>query len=136
MPRLAFTGHGVILGFKAGTTTQHFEIAWAPSLTGTFRVVGRPDIVVYNDTVENYEFVTVDGAWRLVATSNTLDQPFLFTLGPGDPATPSTWLHWSAGQQLVGAERGIQQWRRGFERRRTSTPTRPSSVSVRAARTT
>ena len=27
---LAFTGHGVILGFKAGTTTQHFEIAWAP----------------------------------------------------------------------------------------------------------
>ena len=97
---LAFTGHGVILGFKAGTTTQHFEIAWAPTLTGTFHVVGRPDIVVYNDTVENYEFLTVDGAWRLVATSNTLDQPFLFTLGPGDPSTPSTWLHWSVGQQL------------------------------------
>jgi hypothetical protein len=97
---LAFTGHGVILGFKAGTTTQHFEIAWAPSLTGTFRVVGRPDIVVYDDTVENYEFLTVDGGWHLVATSNTLDQPFLFTLGPGDPATPSTWLHWSDGQQL------------------------------------
>ena len=97
---LAFTGHGVILGFKAGTTTQHFEIAWAPSLAGTFRVVGQPDIVVYNDTVENYEFLTVDGSWHLVATSNTLDQPFLFTLGPGDPTTPSTWLHWSAGQQL------------------------------------
>src|ERR1700734_3992423 len=29
---LAFTGHGVILGFKAGTTTQHFEVAWAPPL--------------------------------------------------------------------------------------------------------
>ena len=97
---LAFTGHGVILGFKAGTTTQHFEIAWAPTLTGTFHLVGRPDIVVYNDTVENYEFLTVDGAWHLVATSNTLDQPFLFTLGAGDPATPSTWLHWSAGQEL------------------------------------
>jgi hypothetical protein len=97
---LAFTGHGVILGFKAGTTTQHFEIAWAPTLTGTFHLVGRPDIVVYNDTVENYEFLTVDGAWHLVATSNTLDQPFLFALGAGDPATPSTWLHWSAGQQL------------------------------------
>ena len=97
---LAFTGHGVILGFKAGTTTQHFEIAWAPSLSGTFRLVGQPDIVVYNDTVENYEFLTVDGAWHLVATSNTLDQPFLFTLGPGDPTTPSTWLRWSAGQQL------------------------------------
>jgi hypothetical protein len=98
---LAFTGHGVILGFKAGTTMQHFEIAWAPTLTGTFHIVGRPDIVVYNDTVENYEFLTVDGAWHLVATSNTLDQPFLFTLGAGDPTTPSTWLHWSAGQQLA-----------------------------------
>ena len=98
---LAFTGHGVVLGFKAGTTTQHFEIAWAPTLSGTFHLVGRPDIVVYDDTVENYEFVTVDGSWHLVATSNTLDQPFLFTLGPGDPATPSTWLHWSAGQPLT-----------------------------------
>ena len=97
---LAFTGHGVILGFKAGTSTQHFEIAWAPSLTGTFRVVGQPDIAVYGDTIENYEFLTVGGAWHLVATSNTLDQPFLFTLGAGDPKTPSTWLHWSAGQQL------------------------------------
>lgn len=97
---LAFTAHGVILGFKAGTTTQHFEIAWAPSLSGTFHLVGQPDIMVYDDTVENYEFLTVDGAWHLVATSNTLDQPFIFTLGPGDPATPSTWLHWSAGHQL------------------------------------
>jgi hypothetical protein len=97
---LAFTGHGVILGFKAGTTTQHFEIAWAPTLSGTFRLVGRPDIVVYGDTVENYEFLTVDGGWHLVATSNTLDQPFIFALGPGDPATPSTWLHWTGGREL------------------------------------
>lgn len=97
---LAFTGHGVILGFKAGTTAQHFEIAWAPSLSGSFHLVGQPDIVVYNDTVENYEFVTVDGVWHLVATSNTLDQPFIFTLGPGDPATPSSWLRWSPGREL------------------------------------
>jgi hypothetical protein len=98
---LAFTGNGVILGFKAGTTTQHFEIAWAPSLSGTFHLVGRPDIVLYDDTVENYEFVTVDGTWRLVATSNTLDQPFIFALGPGDPTSPPTWLHWSEGQELL-----------------------------------
>jgi hypothetical protein len=98
---LAFTGHGVILGFKAGTTTQHFEIAWSPTLTGTFHVVGRPDITIYNDTVENYEFLTVHGAWTLVATSNTLDQPFIFSLGPGDPATPATWLHWSTGRELA-----------------------------------
>ena len=98
---LAFTGHGVILGFKAGTASQHFEIAWAPSLQGRFRLVGRPDIVLYGDTVENYEFLTVDGAWHLIATSNTLDQPFIFALGPGDPSVPSTWLQWSPGRQLA-----------------------------------
>jgi hypothetical protein len=98
---LAFTGNGVILGFKAGTTSQHFEIAWASSLGQTFRLVGRPDIVLYGDTVENYEFLTIGGVWQLVATSNTLDQPFIFTLGAGDPANPDTWLHWSAGRELM-----------------------------------
>jgi hypothetical protein len=100
---LAFTGHGVILGFKAGTTAQHqhFEVAWAPALTKPFHVVGRPDIVVYGDTIENYEFLTVDGSWRLVATSNILDQPYLFSLGTGDPSVPTTWLHWSAGSPLT-----------------------------------
>jgi hypothetical protein len=98
---LAFTGNGVILGFKAGTTSQYFEIAWAPSLSSPFRLIGRPDIVLYNDTVENYEFLTVDGAWHLVATSNTLDQPFIFTLGAGDPSAPATWLQWSGGTQLM-----------------------------------
>jgi hypothetical protein len=97
---LAFTSHGVILGFKAGTTTQHFEIAWAPSLGATFHLVGRPDIELYGDTVENYEFLTIGGGWQLVATSNTLDQPFIFTLGAGDPKNPDTWLHWSAGRAL------------------------------------
>jgi hypothetical protein len=98
---LAYTGNGVILGFKAGTTSQHFEIAWAPSLAKPFHLVGRPDIVLYNDTVENYEFLTVNGAWHLVATSNTLDQPFMFTLGAGDPSVPATWLIWTDGTQLI-----------------------------------
>lgn len=98
---LAFTGHGVILGFKAGTTSQHFEIAWAPSISSAFHLVGQPDIEIYNDTVENYEFLTTGGTWRLVATTNTLDQPFIFTLGTGDPSVPSTWLHWVDAQQLV-----------------------------------
>jgi hypothetical protein len=98
---LAFTGHGVILGFKAGTTKQHFEIAWAPSLEAKFLLVGRPDIELYGDTVENYEFLTIGGGWQLVATSNTLDQPFIFALGDGDPANPDTWLHWSAGRALL-----------------------------------
>jgi len=100
---LAYTGHGVILGFKAGTTaqTQHFEIAWAPSLSGHFSLVGIPAINVYNDTIENDEFLTIDGQWTLIATSNVLDQPFVFTLAPGNPETPATWLRWSVGRHLV-----------------------------------
>jgi hypothetical protein len=98
---LAFTGRGVILGFKAGTTSQHFEIAWAPTLGGTFHLVGRPDIEIYSDTVENYEFLMIGDTWRLVATSNTLDQPFIFTLGPGDPSAPTTWLDWVNGRQMM-----------------------------------
>ena len=102
---LAFTGHGVVLGFKAGTTAppehQHFQIAWAPALSGRFRLVGQPDVVVYGDTIENYEFLTVGGVWHMVATSNILDQPYLFSLGPGDPSAPATWLHWSAGTELM-----------------------------------
>jgi hypothetical protein len=99
---LAFTGHGVILGFKAGSTggTQHFEIAWAPSLRSAFHLVGQPTITIFNDTIENYEFLTVGGSWHLIATSNVLDQPYVFTIGAGDPNVPTTWLTWSVGRQL------------------------------------
>ena len=100
---LAWTGHGLILGYKYGTatgsTTQHFEIAWSPSgsLRGPWTLVGRPDIVVDGDTVENLEFVAAAGRWHLVATSNTFDQPWIFTLS-GDPTRPSSWLHWTRRQ--------------------------------------
>jgi hypothetical protein len=107
-PALAWTGHGLILGYKYGTatgsTSQHFEIAWSPSgsLDGPWTYVGRPDIVVNGDTLENYEFVAVAGRWHLVATSNSFDQPWVFELsGRADPATPSAWLHWSEGKMLV-----------------------------------
>ena len=103
---LAWTGHGLILGYKYGSTTgsatQHFEIGWSPSgsVDGPWTLVGRPDIVVHGDTIENFEFVAVSGRWHLVATSNTFDQPWIFELS-GDPATPSSWLHWTRGRMLV-----------------------------------
>ena len=98
---LAFTGHGVILGFKAGTTLQHFEIAWAPSLTRKFHLVGRPDIVLYGDTVENYEFLTIGGAWgwshlRTPWTSRSSSHSMPATRG-----NPATWLTWSPGGELM-----------------------------------
>jgi hypothetical protein len=102
-PALAWTRTGLVLGYKVGTTTQPqaFEVARSPSgsLAGPWQVVGRPDIELYGDTVENYEFLTIGGTWHLVATSNTLDQPWMFTLA-GDPDDPASWLHWVDGYQL------------------------------------
>ena len=81
---------------------QHFEIAWSPSgsVDGPWRAVGRPDIVVHGDTIENFEFVGIAGRWHLLATSNTFDQPWIFEL-LGEPAIPSSWLHWTGGRMLV-----------------------------------
>ena len=62
-------------------------------------IVGRPTISVYGDTFENYEFVMIDDQWRLVATSNTGDQPWMFTL-EGSPSVPSSWLEWKDGSEL------------------------------------
>ncbi len=102
---LAWTPAGLLLGYKVGSTdagsTQHFELARSPSgrLEGPWVVVGRPDIVVYGDTIENYQFVTVDGSWHLLATSNVFDRPQWFTL-VGDARQPRGWLHWTAAREL------------------------------------
>jgi hypothetical protein len=102
-PALAWTPGGLALAYKLGTTAQAqaFEIAWSRSgsLSGPWSVVGRPAIRAYGDTFENYELVTVHGRWRLVATSNMFDQPWLFTLA-GDPSVPTSWLHWVDGAEL------------------------------------
>jgi hypothetical protein len=101
---LVFTGHDVLLGFKFSSPTQPqvFELARSTSgsAAGPWVLVGRPDIAVYGDTVENYEFVSVGGSWRLLATSNILDQPWLFTLA-GNPSQATGWLHWTSGYQLT-----------------------------------
>jgi hypothetical protein len=102
-PALAWTGNGLILAYKVGVTSapQAFEVAWSKSgsLSGPWVVVGRPSIRQYGDTFENFELLTVGGRWHLVATSNTLDQPWIYTL-VGNPKMPSSWLHWTTGRQL------------------------------------
>lgn len=102
-PALAFTDHGVALGYKYNTLNgpQHFEIAWSSSgsLDGPWSYVGRPDISVYGDTIENYQFLPINGRWELVATSNQLDQPWMFSL-EGNPGEPQGWLLWSQGREL------------------------------------
>jgi hypothetical protein len=100
---LVFTGHQLLVGFKYSSPVQPdvFELARSTSgrPQGPWVMVGRPDIKVVGGTVENYEFVTALGRWRLVATSDNLDQPWLFTLA-GDPATAAGWLQWSSGHEL------------------------------------
>ncbi|HSS08961.1 MAG TPA: hypothetical protein VLL25_03695, partial [Acidimicrobiales bacterium] len=66
---------------------------------GPWTFVGRPNVSVYRDTIENYQFLRIDGVWNLLATSNSLDLPWLFTLH-GNPADPNGWLDWSNGRQL------------------------------------
>jgi hypothetical protein len=100
---LVSTGHQLLLGFKYSSPTQPDVFEMARSTTGRpdgpWQLVGRPDIDVNGGTVENYEFVHAAGQWRLVATSDNLDQPWLFTLA-GDLATAAGWLQWTAGYRL------------------------------------
>jgi len=85
-PALVYSPAGLLLGFKVGTTdagsAQHFELARSTTgtLAGPWVVVGRPDIAVYGDTIENYEFLKIGGTYALLATSNVLDRPQLFRL--------------------------------------------------------
>lgn len=101
---LVFTGTQLLLGFKYSSPSQPqvFELARSTSgrPAGPWVLVGRPDITVNGDTVENYEFMMLAGHWHLMATSNVLDQPWLFTLA-GDPRTATGWLHWTGGSQLL-----------------------------------
>jgi hypothetical protein len=98
-----FTGHQLLLGFKFSSPTQPdvFEIARSTTglPQGPWQRVGDPDIEVDGGTIENYEFVMAAGTWRLVATSNNLDQPWMFTLA-GNPAQAVGWLQWTHGHQL------------------------------------
>lgn len=103
-PALVWSPAGLLLGYKFGLRDgpQAFEIARSASgsLDGPWTLVGRPDISVLGDTVENYQFLRLDGRVELLATSNNLDRPYLFDLA-GASDRPAGWLHWSAGRQLV-----------------------------------
>ncbi len=105
-PALVYSPAGLLIGFKVGTTAagsaQHFELARSASgtLAGPWVIVGRPDISVYGDTIENYEFLTIGARPALLATSNNLDRPQLFQLA-GAVDDPAGWLHWSAARELV-----------------------------------
>jgi hypothetical protein len=107
---LVFTGRQLLLGFKFSSSDQSdvFEMARSTSgrPEGPWQLVGRPDIEVEGGTIENYEFLTLGGTWHLMATSDNLDQPWLFTLA-GDPAVPAGWLDWTGARQLMVPGQGF-----------------------------
>ncbi|HET9729883.1 MAG TPA: hypothetical protein VFR41_10705 [Acidimicrobiia bacterium] len=98
---LAWSPAGLLLGYKLGTDEQHFEMARSVSgsLAGPWQLIGRPNISLYGDTVENYQFIRIDGNWTLLATSNAFDHPELMQLH-GDASQPTGWLDWSAPREL------------------------------------
>ncbi len=100
---VAWTPAGLLLAYKVGVKdgAQAFELARSRTglLDGPWELVGRPDISVFGDTIENYQLLPMGGSWRLLATSNQFDRPFLFTLA-GNPRDPRGWLHWSKGHEL------------------------------------
>ena len=63
-----WTPAGLLLGFKTGVTTQAFEIARSSSgsLDGPWQLVGKPDIRVFGDTIENYQFIHLPDGWKLL----------------------------------------------------------------------
>jgi len=101
---LGWTPAGLLLAYKIGTVggeQQAFELARSTSgsIAGPWKLVGRPDINVFANTIENYQFLHIRGRWQLLATSNSLDRPFLFDL-VGNSHQAAGWLHWSNGREL------------------------------------
>jgi hypothetical protein len=111
---LAFAGSSLVLAAKSGQpdSPQVFEIAWSSTGApdGPWQPVGRPEVQAYGDTFENFQFVPDgEGGWLLVATSNTLNRPWLFKLA-GEPGQPEGWLSWEAGRELSVAQ---EAWNTG-----------------------
>jgi hypothetical protein len=111
--------------WKEGRHGMKPRVAFAKSLTGPFHFVesGYPALLMQNGqdnglTHENYEFLIVDGRWRLLTTDYNPPGAYLYTL-----KSNSNWLQWGQGYQLnIPAEQfntdnvtnaaGIYDWRK------------------------
>ena len=101
---------GLLLGYKLGLKDgerQNFELARSRTneLDGPWELLGRPQIEIYGDTVENYQFLRIDDDWHLLATSNTFNRPWLFRRGSQTPSsTAEGWLDWDGYELEVPVE--------------------------------
>lgn len=93
---------GYYLIWKEGKHVMKPRIAFAKSLDGPFHFVGSGDAILNMKdgrdnglTHENYEFLQIDGRWRLLTTDYHPPAPYLYTLG-----SKSDWLKWNEGYKL------------------------------------
>jgi hypothetical protein len=100
---LAFAGDAWYLIYKQ---EQMPVIATAPSIDGPWRPVGdgRPALLMGDGrenglTHENFQFIHIDGRWRLLCTNYPPHHPYLYTIG-GTGEQMDDWLHWEDGYRL------------------------------------
>ena len=99
---IARTADGYYAIWKEGQHGMKPRMAFAKSLDGPFHFVksGLPALLMGDGTDdglihENYEFLQVDGRWRLLATDYNPPSARLYAL-----ENPSDWLAWGHGYEL------------------------------------
>jgi hypothetical protein len=93
---LAHTEHGVFAMFKRGAREQLVQtptLVVSPngSLDGPWSLVGDVDSI---GLAEDFQLLTIDDKWHLLATSIPFHDPTLFRM-EGDPSQQESWLEWT-----------------------------------------
>ena len=109
---VAFDHGRYVLGYKAW---QVFHVAESASLDGPWSEPVRAWPGGEFDWAENYQFVSIDGTWRMIATARPpvgwpkpsfvndyvgQHEPFLYTIG-GDGSELLHWTRWTAKTHLA-----------------------------------
>jgi hypothetical protein len=124
---LALQGDRFYLGFKKGATVQEFRVARSieASIDGRWTDPQKAHagegclldklIPIIGDTItrwaENYQFIRIDGTWRMIATARDparpIDfgymrshEPFIYRLG-GPEDSLESWTNWVDKTQLM-----------------------------------
>jgi hypothetical protein len=113
---LARAGGYFLLGWKRrGQDTFHVTRSASPVLDGAWlparRAFAGGEDPLITGFAENYQFVEIDGTWRLVATARDPEgfrcaniytcshEPFVYTIG-GDPSDLDAWTRWERKTQM------------------------------------
>jgi hypothetical protein len=99
---IAHSDGGYYATWKEGQHGMQPRMAFANSLDGPFHFVnsGLPALLMQDGKDdglihENYEFLEIDGRWRLLTTDYNPPSPRLYTL-----EDPTDWLKWGQGYEL------------------------------------